>query len=48
MRRGELITRLRALKYDLENLTNEFGLVEGAYHQDTVCEALFQLIEEDI
>ena len=43
MRRGELLTRLRALRYDLEKLTDEFGLVEGAYHQDTVAEALFQL-----
>tara|TARA_Y100000592_G_scaffold10217_1_gene14444 strand:- start:30 stop:179 length:150 start_codon:yes stop_codon:yes gene_type:complete len=43
MRRGELLTRLRALRYDLEKITEEFGLVEGAYHQDTIAEALFQL-----
>ena len=43
-----MITRLRALRYDLEKITDEFGLVEGAYHQDTVAEALFQLIEQDL
>ena len=43
MRRAELLTRLRALQFDLEKLTDEFGLVEGAYHQDTITEALFQL-----
>ena len=43
MRRGELLTRLRALRYDLEKITEEFGLVEGAYQQDTIAEALFQL-----
>ena len=48
MRRGELITRLRALRYDLEKLSNEFGLVEGDYHLDTVAEALYQLINEDL
>ena len=48
MRRGELITRLRALRYDLEKLSDEFGLVEGAYHQDTVAEALFQLMDADL
>ena len=43
MRRAELLTRLRALRFDLEKITDEFGLVEGAYHQDTIAEALFQL-----
>jgi len=48
MRRGELLVRLRALRFDLEKLTEEFGLVEGSYHQDTVAEALYQLVQEDL
>tara|TARA_R100001594_G_C3862999_1_gene221442 strand:- start:40 stop:180 length:141 start_codon:yes stop_codon:yes gene_type:complete len=43
MNRNELRTRLRALLFDLEKLTEEFGLVEGDYHQETVSEALYQM-----
>ena len=32
----------------IEKITDEFGLVEGAYHQDTVAEALFQLMGADL
>ena len=48
MRRGELLVRLRALRFDLEKLSEEFGLVEGEYHLDTVAEALYQLMQVDL
>ena len=47
MRRGELITRLKSLQWDLENLTKEFGLVEGDYHCETVAEALYTIVDMD-
>ena len=32
MRQNELIVRLKALRYDIDKLTEDFGLVDGDYH----------------
>ncbi len=44
MRQNELIVRLRALRYDIDKLTEDFGLVDGEYHSETLSEALYILM----
>ena len=44
MRQNELIVRLRALRHDVDKLTEEFGLVDGDYHSETLSEALYILM----
>ena len=44
MRQNELIVRLKALRYDIDKLTEDFGLVDGDYHSETLSEALYILM----
>tara|TARA_R100000995_G_scaffold55053_1_gene27050 strand:+ start:204 stop:350 length:147 start_codon:yes stop_codon:yes gene_type:complete len=47
MRQNELIVRLKALRYDIDKLTEDFGLVDGDYHSETLSEALYILMNLD-
>ena len=47
MRQNELIVRLKALRYDVDKLTEDFGWMDGDYHSETLSEALYILMNLD-